>query len=97
MPVAVHQLAKMVTQEMYDAVEAKLGAHDDPPEGMLVHTAGPAQGGGFRIVDVWESREAYQRFREGRLLPAIREVAGEEAVAGSPESEVYELHDFMTP
>jgi quinol monooxygenase YgiN len=94
MPVAVMQQSEQITADAYDAVNAKAGVHDDPPQGLIVHTAGAAEGG-FRIFDVWESREAYDRFRDERLLPAIREVIGQEALDAAPTSEVYELHDVI--
>jgi len=38
------------------------------PEGLLLHAAGPTDEG-FRIVGVWESEEAWTRFRADRLRP----------------------------
>jgi len=90
MSVAVLVHSENVTAEMYDAVTEELG--EEPPEGCLAQIAGPAKAGGFRIFSTWETNEHYERFREERLLPAIREVAGEEAAAGPPEAEVYEVH-----
>jgi hypothetical protein len=37
-----------------------------PPEGLLLHAAGPTDEG-FRIIAVWESEAAWDRFRETRL------------------------------
>lgn len=37
-----------------------------PPEGLLLHAAGPTDEG-FRIIGVWESEAAWDRFREDRL------------------------------
>jgi hypothetical protein len=36
------------------------------PAGLIVHAAGPTEEG-FRIVGVWESEEAWQRFLAERL------------------------------
>lgn len=95
MAVAVVVQSQEITAEGFDAVQAKLG--DEPPEGVLARTAG-AVGGGFRVFSVWESQEHYERFREERLLPAIREAIGEEAAAGPSGAEIYELHDiFIKP
>jgi hypothetical protein len=38
------------------------------PEGLILHAAGPTEEG-FRIIGVWESEDAWQRFREERLDP----------------------------
>jgi hypothetical protein len=52
------------TQEQYDAVLARLGLTDEQavwPPGIISHVAGPFEGG-WRMVDVWESEEAFERF-----------------------------------
>jgi hypothetical protein len=38
------------------------------PEGQLDHIAGPTAEG-FRVIDVWESREAFERFEREVLAP----------------------------
>src|SRR5262245_53514254 len=45
-----------------------------PPPGGLLHLAGPHPDGGWLIVDVWESADAFERFAGERLLPAAREL-----------------------
>jgi len=43
--------------------------------GWRVHSAG--QGGqGYYVYDIWESREAFERFMEEKLGPALAEVMG---------------------
>jgi hypothetical protein len=43
-----------------------------PPAGArILRVAGP-QGGGRRIRAVWDSVPDYERFRDGRLMPALR-------------------------
>ena len=82
--------------DQYDQISAKVNPEADPPEGMIVHTAGLRQDGGMRIVDVWESEDAYTSFRENRLMPAVKEALGE-IPAEPPDVEIYELHDFVKP
>ncbi len=57
-----------VTREQYEQL-----AHDvslsGSPEGALIHVCGPTADGGWRIVDVWESREAFERFANELLIP----------------------------
>jgi hypothetical protein len=96
--VAMLQESPELTAEMYDAVDAKLNAAGDPPEGLIMHTSGPMQGGGFRIFDVWESMDAWNRFNEERLGPAIQEAMGDQTPAEPPPPpELYELHDLIKP
>ena len=50
--------------EHYDRFAA---AFEGPlPEGLLLHAAGPTDEG-FRIIGVWESEAAWDRFRANRL------------------------------
>lgn len=96
MSIAVSVNIQDMTAERFDSLKEGLG--DDAPEGMLMQTAGPAESGGFRVFSVWESKEDYERFREDRLMPAVREALGDEAADGPSSAEVYELHDvFIRP
>ena len=53
----------------YDAVAGELGRV--APDGLIVHTAGfDHDRGVFRIVDVWESREAGQLTRSSKRAEA---------------------------
>ena len=75
----------------YDAINERL-MQREPADGFLVHTAG-FTGNGFRIFEVWESREAFERFTGEVLMPIVKELAGSDA--RMPELTVYELHNFM--
>jgi hypothetical protein len=84
-----------ITREIYDAVNAKLGA-DNPAEGLLMHSAGEVNGT-WQIVDVWESEEHYRRFDSERLTPAIQEVAGQAPPGAAPSVTVYEAYNVIFP
>ena len=45
---------------LYDQVNQRVNPPDNPPEGLIFHSAGPLPGGGWRIVDVWESRDVFE-------------------------------------
>jgi hypothetical protein len=47
------------------------------------------------VITVWESREDFDRFREEKLLPAIRELAGDEPPP-TAEPEVNPVHKLIT-
>lgn len=80
--------------ENYDGVRARLNMHADPPTGLVFHTAGFSGAGLFRIFDVWESEEDWQRFNDERFLPAVTPLSER---AGAPPSVqyTYELHDVI--
>jgi hypothetical protein len=78
---------------MYEAVNGKVMPSDQLPEGCQVHIAGPVSEG-WRVITVWDSEDAFNRFREEKLIPALREVAGDDAVA--PNVEANEVHRLLT-
>lgn len=61
---------------------------DWPVDGLLVHVAGQGPNR-FRVVDVWESEEAFRRFVVA-LLPILQELGIEVA------PEVYPAYAFVT-
>jgi len=81
----------------YDTVADEVG--HAAPEGLIVHTAGfDHDRGVFRIVDIWESREAGQRFISKTLMPIIERMAAERAPEEfrQPDAESwYELHNVI--
>jgi hypothetical protein len=81
MAVGVLIAAPELTKQVYDAVTEKAFGHaapigdDEAPEGLIVHSAGPGEQG-YYIYDIWESREAFDRFMTEKMGPAIAEVMG---------------------
>jgi hypothetical protein len=74
-----------VTVQMLDAVTDAMDVTNDPPAGMVVHVH-YEKDGRTQVVDVWESRQAYETFEAERLLPAMQRVASEQGMsAPSPE------------
>jgi hypothetical protein len=79
--------------ENYDAVAAKIGAENNPPEGLVAHTAGRDANGVWRIFD---TREHAERFQEQRVMPIITELMQQREDMSPPDvQEMYELHDVV--
>lgn len=92
---ALIQKATEATWADYEQVVQAMKVDDDPPAGLIVHAAGETDGK-WQSVDVWESEAAYDRFREERLMPAIIEAMGEEAVAaGPPPQETFDVKHIV--
>ena len=51
---------------------------------------------GFRVFEVWDSRGDFDRFEQERLMPAVREVFGEDP-GEPPVREVTEIHHYLAP
>ena len=64
-----------ISREKYDKLDQELGS--DKPEGLIVHAAGES-GSGIRIIDVWESKQQFERFQSERLGTAMRKVGIEQ-------------------
>jgi hypothetical protein len=100
MPIGMLQEIDDAPLAMYDEVAEQIRAQADPPAGLIVHTCAAKEGGGYRIYDVWDSREALERFRQERLMPVVTAVLARHGL--TPESapatmEVFDLHDFVAP
>jgi hypothetical protein len=86
-----------VGTKMYDGVSAAMDLENDPPAGLIFHWAGEVDGK-WTVTDVWESRDAHARFRDERLLPAIREVSGMDPAGGpQPTTDEFEVHNYVKP
>ena len=89
------QRSTEATWEDYETVSNAIGADDDPPEGLIVHAAGEVDGK-WHSVSVWESQEAYERFRDERVFPAVRQTLGDAAIEGGPPpSESFEVKHLV--
>jgi hypothetical protein len=96
MPVVAVFQSPSLTQEQYEKTVVKLSGGksrvespgDWPVEGLLAHIAGQGANG-FRVVDVWESEDAFQRFGE-KLMPILQQLG----VEGEPE--IYSAHTFVS-
>jgi hypothetical protein len=78
------------SQEVYEQIRARMGL--ERPAGGIFHVAGPSPNGGWRVIEVWESREEADRFFQERFLPAL-ESLGLDATA--PRREFWPVHNAM--
>lgn len=91
----IHHVPSL-TRERYEAVVRTLtGGHDRLEslsdggiQGLLVHVAGEGQDG-FWIIDVWESREAVERFAQ-RIRPIAQAAGIEEPL------KTYPIHTLLS-
>ena len=91
MPIGILAEMQGMTAEMYDALNDAMGFPEQVPDGLLMHLAGPIDGG-FRVVDVWESREKFDRFAEGTLMPAFGQLEGRDRVQPNPPQQ-FDVHN----
>ena len=80
------------TKEQYEArLAAVHPSRDNLPDGQTFHAAG-ASAGGWTIFAVHESKESWERFRDGILMPKIQRACG-----GLPEPQetAFEIHNLQ--
>jgi hypothetical protein len=94
MPVAVEMNFRGATLDQYDQVLEKMGLTPggSTPPGAISHWAAKTDDG-IRVVDVWETRDAFDRFAEDQIGPYTREVGFTEA----PQMRFYDVHSHFTP
>jgi hypothetical protein len=61
------------TTEQAQALQQRMNLPANPPSGALLSLAGPFEGG-WRVINVWESQEAWEAFRRGQLEPALQQL-----------------------
>lgn len=95
--VAVFELPDM-TQALYEQGASRLtGDHglpkkasDWPVAGLVSHTAAPTPDGGWFVVDVWESEDAFRRFGE-ILMPMLNELG-----VSAAQPKIYPVFNVVT-
>ena len=73
----------------YDEVVRRMDLGGHLATGGLAHVAG-SFAGGWRVMDVWEDMEAFERFRDEQIVPHTRAVG-----MGPPKVRVVELTDGL--
>ena len=73
MPIGVIFEVPGANAGQYEEVMAELDRRTGEPPGRLCHVAGPSDGA-WVVVDVWESRDAFEAFLTEHLVPVARHV-----------------------
>jgi hypothetical protein len=79
-----------ISRDQYDQLNAEI---PEDPEGLILHTAAE-HGGGMRIIDVWESEDAYRRFEQEILFPAMGRAGLQPPEGEPPPLDTFEVHNL---
>jgi hypothetical protein len=84
---------KDATLDQYDQVLEKMGLAPRGPgaPGGLFHWV-TATDGGFRITDVWQDRETFEKFAQEQIMPYAQQVG----MTSPPEVTFHEVHNYLT-
>lgn len=85
-----------IDEATYRKIMAKIG--DEPLAGQLVHLTVRTEPGSLRYIDVWVSKQAYERAVAERIHPAVAAVFRELGYrpAGEPHKRELDLVDIRT-
>src|SRR5262249_7000048 len=81
-----------LTPEEYRAVLDQMGVETRPAAGIYLHLTTPTDFG-YRIVEVWDSKEVFNEFLQTRLAPATKALGIDRNTVIS----VTPLHNFFGP
>jgi hypothetical protein len=94
MAIGVIQEFDGATLDQYDQVVKAMGFEPGGAgaPGGLSHYCQKTDNG-FRVVDVWESQEQFEKFAQEKIGP----LAAEAGITSQPEVEFIEVHNYLTP
>jgi len=78
-----------VTGEQYNRVMSHLGLDSNPPSGAIFHVSGFSEGA-LRVLDIWDSQQAFERFQKERLTAAVQKAG----IASQPKIKFFPVHNI---
>jgi hypothetical protein len=93
MAIAVQLDFKGANVDQYDEVIKRMGftPGGKGAPGGLFHWVAKTDSG-LRVTDVWDSKEAFEKFAQEKIGPITQEVG----VPGPPETTFFEVHNYLT-
>jgi len=81
-----------LTPDEYRAVLDEMGVETRPDAHIYLHITAPIEGG-FRVIEIWDDKEAFERFLQNRLGPANEALQ----ITRKAEITIKPLHNFFAP
>jgi heme-degrading monooxygenase HmoA len=79
-----------MTHEAYEQMAQHLLPKIKDRPGFLLHISGPAEGGGYSVIEVWESEEQQIRWIEEEVKPV-----GQQAGVVVPTTEFFRVSNVV--
>lgn len=89
MPVLMIAEVPNLTEEVYGGMVGQLMPLMQAHKGFVSHAAGPNPGGGWRVVEVWESEEDGRTWFEDNVKPNL-------PPGVAPDRQYFPLHTAFT-
>ncbi len=92
MAVAIEMNFRGASTDQYDQVIQKMGLRQGgpTPPGAISHFVTRTDDG-IKVVDVWETKEAFEKFANEQIGPYTREVG----ITEEPEMRFYDVHNYL--
>lgn len=81
-----------VSNAQYEETRRLVNWEGDTPRGAKFHVAWFASDG-FRVLDLWDSREDFERFVQERLTPGVQQAG----IQGQPNVTFADAHAIFAP
>ena len=81
-----------LTADEYRAVLDKMGVETHPAANIFLHLSATIEGG-YRIVEIWDSKEGFEEFLQKRLGPANQALG----INRKTNITITALHNFFAP
>ncbi len=81
-----------VTQEQYNRLISDVGLDANPTAGLILHVSGFSEGA-LRVLDIWDSPQAFERFQKDRLMAAVQNAG----ISGPPKVQFFPVHNIYVP
>jgi hypothetical protein len=81
-----------VTPDQYTQVMRTLDLDKNPATGGMFHVAGFTSGT-LRVLDIWESQQAFEKFQKERLTAAVQKAG----ITSQPKVQFYPAHNIFVP
>jgi quinol monooxygenase YgiN len=94
MSVGIRVKFASMTHEQFDAVNALVDVPSNPPAALIFHVSGAIEEG-WHVIDIWESRAAFDAFLQDRVQPQI--AASGVELQGPPVIEEFAVHEMFPP
>ncbi len=83
-----------MNEKQYDGINDLISLYGNPPRGLILHTAGPASTGQWRVFDIWESKDLFEQFFKQRLQPVFNQIGLNQPPV---KQEYFPIHNAYTP
>ena len=94
MAIAVQMDFDGATTDQYDEICGMMGLSPKGPgpKGAISHFATMTDSG-LRVVDVWETREQFDKFAQDQIGP----FSAKAGLTAPPEMQFFDVHNYFTP